>query len=181
MDADGNKVATPIKSARLDKITGVEGLQRRMEWSASHIRADGCRERLRPQLAGALQEARDEADFRRRLAAMNVDLVLRLSDSGRIYGVTFIDHTSRTVLNGSRLGKEFSANALEARFNAAQPGLAEEVQPRMATSAPEPGTDGKVLGGLLSVVEPETNFVPRHPRLHKPDKKKRRRRYGRQD
>ena len=181
LDADGNKVATPIKSARLGRITGAEGLQRRMEWSASRIRADGCRERLRPQLAGALQEARDEADFRRRLVAMNVDLVLRRSDSGRIYGVTFIDHTSRTVLNGSRLGKEFSANALEARFNAAQPGLAEEVQPRMATSAPEPGTDGKVLGGLFSAIEPETSFVPLHPRLHKPDKKKRRRRYGRQD
>ena len=181
LDADGNKVATPIKSARLGRITGAEGLQRRMEWSASRIRADGCRERLRPQLAGALQEARDEADFRRRLAAMNVDLVLRRSDSGRIYGATFIDHTSRTVLNGSRLGKDFSANALEARFSVAQPGLAEEVQPHMATPAPEPGTDGKVLDGLFSAIEPETSFVPLHPRLHKPDKKKRRRRYGRQD
>ena len=112
---------------------------------------------------------------------MNVDLVLRRNESGRIYGVTFIDHTSRTVLNGSRLGKELSANVLEARFNAAQPGLAEEVQPHIATSAPEPDTDGKVLGGLFSAIEPETSFVPRHPRLHKPDKKKRRRRYGRQD
>ena len=101
LDADGNKVATPIKSARLGRITGAEGLQRRMEWSASRIRTDGCRERLRPLLAGALQAARDEADFRRRLAAMNVDLVLRRNESGRIYGVTFIDHTSRTVLNGS--------------------------------------------------------------------------------
>ena len=78
LDADGNKVATPIKSARLGRMAGAEGLQRRMEWSASRIRADGCRERLRPPLAGALREARDEADFRRRLAAMNVDLVLRL-------------------------------------------------------------------------------------------------------
>lgn len=181
LDADGNKVATPIKSARLGRMAGAEGLQRRMEWSASRIRADGCRERLRPPLAGALLKARDEADFRRRLAAMNVDLVLRRNESGRIYGVTFIDHTSRTVLNGSRLGKEFSANALEARFNVAQPGLSEEVQPHIATSAPEPDTDGKVLGGLFSAIEPETSFVPRHPRLHKPDKKKRRRRYGRQD
>ena len=30
-------------------------------------------------------------------------------------------------------------------------------------------------------MEPELNYVPRHPRLLKPDKKKRRRRYGRQD
>lgn len=36
---------------------------------------------------------------------------------GRIYGVTFIDHNTMTVLNGSRLGKQFSANALNERFN----------------------------------------------------------------
>ena len=151
LDADGNKVATPIKSARLGRMAGAEGLQRRMEWSASRIRADGCRERL-----------------------------LRRNESGRIYGVTFIDHTSRTVLNGSRLGKEFSANVLEARFNPQSEPVC-KVQPHVATPEPETGTDGKVLGGLLSVIEPETGAVPRYPRLHKPDKKKRRRRYGRQD
>lgn len=32
-------------------------------------------------------------------------------------GATYIDHNTRTVLNGSRLGKEFSANALENWFN----------------------------------------------------------------
>ena len=41
----------------------------------------------------------------------------RYTDEGRIYGVTFIDHNTMTVLNGSRLGKQFSANALNERFN----------------------------------------------------------------
>ena len=50
------------------------------------------------------------------LKERNIDLVLRYTDEGRIYGVTFIDHDSMTVLNGSRLGKEFSANALENWF-----------------------------------------------------------------
>lgn len=35
----------------------------------------------------------------------------------RIYGVTFIYHRSREVYNGSRLGKEFSANSFEQLFN----------------------------------------------------------------
>ena len=30
--------------------------------------------------------------------------------------MTFVDHDTMTALNGSRLGKEFSANALNARF-----------------------------------------------------------------
>ena len=48
-------------------------------------------------------------------------------------------------------------------------------------SAVVSGNGEKILGGLLSGMEPELNYVPRHPRLLKPDKKKRRRRYGRQD
>lgn len=39
--------------------------------------------------------------------------MFRENDQGRIYGVTFIDHRNREVYNGSRLGKEFSANAFE--------------------------------------------------------------------
>ncbi len=34
-----------------------------------------------------------------------------------IYGVTFIDHENRTVLNGSRLGKDFSANVFNDLFS----------------------------------------------------------------
>lgn len=48
----------------------------------------------------------------------HIDLYLRRNDTGRITGVTFIDHETRCVLNGSRLGKEFSANALHERFAA---------------------------------------------------------------
>ena len=44
-------------------------------------------------------------------------MVFRQNDNGRIYGVTFIDHDSRVVLNGSRLGKEYSANVFNERFS----------------------------------------------------------------
>lgn len=56
-------------------------------------------------------------DFIARLKAENIDLVLRYTDEGRIYGATYINHDSKTVLNGSRLGRDFSANALENWFN----------------------------------------------------------------
>ena len=61
--------------------------------------------------------AADKSDFIAKLKERNIDVVLRYTDEGRIYGVTFIDHESMTVLNGSRLGKEFSANAINERFN----------------------------------------------------------------
>lgn len=72
-------------------------------------------------MADALRQSVDERDFRDRLAKEQIDLVLRRNETGRIYGVTFIDHHSRTVLNGSRLGKEFSANMLNGRFQKQPP------------------------------------------------------------
>jgi hypothetical protein len=51
------------------------------------------------------------------LKKQGIDLVLRHTKDQKIYGVTFIDHRSRSVFNGSDLDKKrYSANALQARF-----------------------------------------------------------------
>ena len=57
-----------------------------------------------------MQTARSRKELERQLKKQGIDVVFRQNDNGRIYGVTFIDHDSRVVLNGSRLGKEYSAN-----------------------------------------------------------------------
>lgn len=182
LDSGGKTAATPIKSSRLGSMTGAKRLQERMERSARQVKTEKSRERLRPVLAEALRSSAGEREFRRKLEAMRIDLVLRRNEAGRIYGVTFIDHVSRTVLNGSRIGKEFSANALNTCFGQS-PLQPQPLAPDAGLSAAVPveESEGKVLGGLLSGLEPELNCVPRHPRLLKPDRKKRRRRYGRQD
>ena len=151
-----------------------------MREAAAKTKSDPCRERLRPLVTEALRHSVDERDFRDRLAKEQIDLVLRRNGTGRIYGVTFIDHRSRTVLNGSRLGKEFSANTLNGRFQERPQDSLPPLMPPVP-SAMASGNGEKILGGLLSGMEPELNYLPRHPRLLKPDKKKRRRRYGRQD
>lgn len=47
------------------------------------------------------------------MKSKGIDTVFRETDTGRIYGATFIDHNTNCVLNGSRMGKELSANALQ--------------------------------------------------------------------
>jgi len=42
---------------------------------------------------------------------------VRRNVSGRIYGITFIDHQSKSVWNGSRLGKEFSVKTFNQIWN----------------------------------------------------------------
>ena len=46
-----------------------------------------------------------------------IDTVLRRSKEGRIYGITFIDHSSKTIWNGSQFGKNLSANVFEGYWN----------------------------------------------------------------
>ena len=49
--------------------------------------------------------------------------MLRHTEEGRIYGAPFIDHRTGCVLNGSRMGKELSANALQEHFTLPYAGL----------------------------------------------------------
>ena len=50
------------------------------------------------------------------LKAKGIDVVFRHTADGRIYGATLIDHRTQSVFNGSRLGTNLSANALQEHF-----------------------------------------------------------------
>ncbi len=109
-----------------------------------------------------------------------IDVVFRENDEGRIYGATFIDHRNREVYNGSRLGKEFSANAFERLFN--EPGNTPDLD------APTPDISGQssfsagmedAIGQAFGIFNFETNGPdPQEKalarRLQRKKKKKRR-------
>ena len=61
-------------------------------------------------------------EFRRLLKTENIDAIFRINPIGRIYGVTFIDHSAGIVANGSLLGKEFLTNAFNALYLAPKEG-----------------------------------------------------------
>ena len=88
----------------------------------------------------AMAESSGKDDFIARLKERNIDLILRHTDTGRIYGATFIDHNTRTVLNGSRLGRQFSANALEQWLTAGERPSVVPVQPDTRQEQPQPDT-----------------------------------------
>ncbi len=109
-DDRGKVVSPPVKSARFGKRFGDAGLSERM---MRHVR-DFKEGKWGPAIAGkvvrAMRDARSEQEFKELLKQGQLDVVFRKNDSGRIYGVTFMDHDRREVFNGSRMGKEFSAN-----------------------------------------------------------------------
>lgn len=110
---DGKPIAAPFKSSRLGKFAGREAIDEKYIKSKEKIDVRPTKEKV----ANALRGCSGKEDFIARLKAENIDVVFRYTDGGRIYGVTFIDHDTFNVLNGSRLGKDFSANAMEQRFN----------------------------------------------------------------
>jgi hypothetical protein len=139
----------------------------------------------------SLAGSRTGSEFRADLQGKGIDLILRYGNGGRLFGVTYIDHNSHTVLNGSALGKEFSANALGARFAdfSTDENRREDLQP---VSFVQPVQENKQpvavkghsgydspVGNFLSVLTPEPDqHDDNQPALAR--KKKKKRRYGRQ-
>ena len=120
---DGKPIAAPFKASRLGKFAGREAIDGKYEKAKEKINITQTKEKV----ADALAHCSGKDDFISKLKEKNIDVVFRYTDEGRIYGVTFIDHETFNVLNGSRLGKTFSANALEAKFNPSQePGSHQE-------------------------------------------------------
>jgi len=52
------------------------------------------------------------------LRQQGIDVVLRKNDAGLIYGLTYVDHLTKCVFNGSELGKQYSARELQNRCTA---------------------------------------------------------------
>ena len=112
-DDSGKTIATPFKASRLGKFASRTAIDGRFERAKEKIEVAPTKRKV----DDALTVATDKSDFIAKLKEHNIDVFLRYTEEGRIYGVTFIDHNTMTVLNGSRLGKEFSANAINERFN----------------------------------------------------------------
>ena len=115
-DDSGKTIASPFKASRLGKFASRTAIDGRMERTKDKIDIRPTKQAVSEVMA----ESSGKEDFIAKLKAQNIDLILRYTDTGRIYGATFIDHNTMTVLNGSRLGKEFSANSLEKWFTASE-------------------------------------------------------------
>lgn len=132
MNDNGDTVSTPFKASRLGKFASRAAMEGHFERSKESVE-------IRPTkriVASVMAQSSGQDDFITRLKDNGIDLVLRYNEDGRIYGATFVDHNTHTVLNGSRLGKEFSANAFERWFNGdgEKPILSASVTPNTDTT-----------------------------------------------
>lgn len=115
-DDKGGKASTPIHASDIGRGMGYTAVQNRIQKSKQAIKPliPAIRHRIlevmcsSPQTEKALQQGLEEQGLR---------AVIRKNESGRIYGITFIDNKAGIALNGSRLGKGYAANVFNGYFS----------------------------------------------------------------
>ena len=160
----GETIATPFKASRLGKFasrTAVEGMFERAKDKID----------IKPTkriVVDVMARSNGKEDFITNLKEKGIDLILRYNPDGRLYGATFVDHNTQTVLNGSRLGKEFSANALNLWFNdpTAKPQV--QQQPRQLQGQQSQGQQSPPPGGGQQTSEQSQPNQPQQQPRQKP-------------
>lgn len=116
-DGHGNKVGNPFKASKIDKSVGVEAIEKRFAYSTKKFKEEKkLSEMTRHSVEAVLKQTYHKDKFVELLKAKGIDVVFRHTADGRIYGATFIDHRTQSVFNGSRLGANLSANAIQEHF-----------------------------------------------------------------
>jgi hypothetical protein len=154
----GEKVGNPFKSSLFGKSVGIEALEKRITKSAEIIKNKGLKERSKKVISAAMQTCKDRKDFEKTLSKQGVSVLFRTNDTGRIYGATFIDNEQKCVFNGSRLGKEFSANVFNELFkndNSKDENI--DFKPDLESGKSfNQENHGSDIGGIFDLFSPET-------------------------
>ena len=115
-DDKGDKVSSPIHASDIGRGVGYTAVQNRMQKSKQAIKPLISIIRYRV-LQTMRTSPKTEEELRQRLEEQGLRAVIRKNESGRIYGITFIDDKMGVVFNGSRLGKGYAANVFNTYFS----------------------------------------------------------------
>ncbi|WP_348810617.1 relaxase/mobilization nuclease domain-containing protein [Flavobacterium maritimum] len=115
LDEQGKPIGVPIKASDFYFKPTLKFLEEKFKGNETRRIPDKLR----------VKNIIDKALLRDRVISINelakllekegIHTVFRRSSLGQLYGVTYIDHTTKNVFNGSSLGKQYSAKAIEER------------------------------------------------------------------
>ena len=115
-DGKGNKAGTPIHASDIGRGVGYTAVQNRMQKSKQNVKP--MIPTIRNKVLQTMRTSpKTEKELRQRLEEQGLRVVIRKNESGRIYGITFIDDKAGIALNGSRLGKGYAANVFNGYFS----------------------------------------------------------------
>jgi len=115
-DDKGGKASTPIHASDIGRGVGYTAILNRIQKSKQTVKP------LIPTIRNKVLQTmrtspKTEEELRQRLEEQSLRVFIRKNESGRIYGITFIDDKAGIALNGSRLGKGYAANIFNGYFS----------------------------------------------------------------
>ncbi|WP_433836147.1 relaxase/mobilization nuclease domain-containing protein [Flavobacterium anhuiense] len=113
LDKDLKPVGVPIKASEFYSRPTLKFLEEKFR--VNEAKKHYCKSHVRNALRQAFFDERMTSIERlsQRLKDDAIHTILRKSSEGKLYGITFIDFKTQSVINGSSLGKEFSAKGIQ--------------------------------------------------------------------
>ncbi|WP_353100786.1 conjugal transfer protein MobB [Myroides odoratus] len=117
LNEKGEKVSNPFKASLFGKRVSYQKLEKHFESSKEKLRTLPSKTNLKQTIEIALNTTNSQQEFKEELLNHGINAVFFQNKDNRIYGVTFIDHNSKSVYKGSQLSKELSANMLNEKWS----------------------------------------------------------------
>ena len=114
LDEQGNKIGKPIKASSIYGKPILSNLESRYE--ANKEARQPFKQSLKNKIDEILNKSPTKKSFAKGLKDKGVSVVFRANDQNFIYGITYVDHSTKSVFNGSDLGKEYSAAGIQDRL-----------------------------------------------------------------
>lgn len=136
LDADGKPVGVPIKASLFYNNPGLKFLEK--QYLSNDVARQAHKQPLKNSIDLLLRSPGLTLEtFIAELKNKGVHVAVRTAKDGSIYGLTYVDHRSRCVFNGSALGKDYSAKAVLDRLGTAT--FAQEKREEKAVQPPLAG------------------------------------------
>lgn len=114
LDDKGNKLGVPIKASSIYGKPTLKTLEDRFR--LNEMLRKPLKDQLKTVIDKVLLTPVSKSAFQKQLNGEGIQVIFRQNEEDRLYGITFVDHKSKAVFNGSDLGKMYSAAALTGWF-----------------------------------------------------------------
>ena len=132
LDEKGNKIGSPIKASEFYNKPTLKNLE--LKFSQNEGLRLQHAQRLRVQIDWAILQEKSLHNLSDQLKKEGIAVIIRQNPEGRIYGITYVDHTTKCVFNGSDLGRQYSAKAILERCEVKENIFRQEMQQEISQS-----------------------------------------------
>lgn len=115
LDEQGKPIGVPIKASDFYRRPTLKFIEEKFKRNEVRRIPDKARVKNVIDIALLKERALSINELARLLEKEGIHAVFRKSAEGLLYGITYVDHKTKSVFNGSTLGKEYSAKAIQER------------------------------------------------------------------